>query len=160
VASPDTGPGADEGAEDHALVGRKRVDLASLGLRLDRASDVHRNFILSTWVLSAADAMAKRGARRSLCRQREDLLAKAALSSGTVWVLVDEVDPEVIHGWICGRRGLLQWGYLPPPLRHRGIFRSMVRAVCGKDLSYTRRPRGYKVPGYWLYDPYLLTEVG
>ncbi len=111
----------------------KRANLQDLGLRLIKATAVHRNFIMSTWVISASDAAARRGVRRSLARERED-------------------------DWLVGKHGLLRWGYVPPELRHRGLFRAMVRQVCGKDVSYTRRPRGYKVPGWWVYDPYRITE--
>lgn len=157
---PDTAqPGAPESSKaDVGVVQKRKVNLDGLGLRLIRPSAVHRNYIISTWVLSASDAVAKRGVRRSVCRAEEDGLCKAAIESGSVFVLVDEVDDSVIHGWIAGVKGLLQWAYLPPQLRGKGIFRSMAHVVCGKDLEYTRRPRSYKPPGYWTYNPYRIGE--
>ena len=150
--------GGNEGGGADTVVGKGRVDLEKLGLVLLPMEQVHRNFVISTWVLSAADAMSKRGPRRPLCKDEEDVLAKRAIEAGTVYVLADAHDTEVLHGWICGRRGLLQWGYLPPLLRKRGIFREMVRQVCGKDPQYTRRPKGYRVPGYWTFNPYRMSE--
>lgn len=150
-------PDSAEGVPDAPGV-VKRTNLQDLGLRLVRATAVHRNYIMSTWVISAADAAARRGIRRSLARQREDDCAKLSYNDGLVYVLTDGVDDTVIHGWVAGKHGLLIWGYIPPELRHKGIFRAMVRQVCGREVSYTRRPRGYKVPGWWVYDPYRITE--
>ena len=113
---------------------------------------------MSTWVISASDAAARRGVRRSLAREREDDCAKLAYNDGMVYVLVDDVDETVIHGWICGKAGLLHWAYVPPELRNKGIFVAMVRAICGRDVYHTRRPRGYRVPGWFVYDPYRITE--
>lgn len=139
-------------------MGKGRVDLERLGLVIVPAGPVHRNYVISTWVMSASDAVAKRGAKRSVCRMEEDRLAKRALASECVFVLADAADNEVAYGWIAGERGLLQWGYLPPSIRGRGLFRTLVRRVCGKELQYTRKPRGYRVPGYWTYNPYRIGE--
>jgi hypothetical protein len=124
------------------------------------AGEVHRNYVLSTWILSTVDSATKRGVRRSVCRIEEEAAAKTALEQGLVKVLVDHADDTVIHGWICGKQGLLHWGYLPPELRKLGLFKSMVRRVCGKNVQYTRKSRSYRAPGYWVHNPYRVLEVG
>lgn len=154
----DDRPDHPEGASAPSEVGKRTVDFAALGLTLIPAEAVHHNYVVGTWTISASNAMTKRGVSRSLCRAAEDLLSKRAFAAGSVHVLVDEAETGIIYGWVAGSKGLLQWGYVAPRCRGRGFFRSMVKRVCGRDVEYTRKPRGYRVPGYWDFNPYRMGE--
>jgi hypothetical protein len=107
--------------------------IQELGLTLVPAEPRHRGFVISTWVRSAAESWKKK-MPYSVVVDGESKAAERLYP----YVHVLTSDGDSIHGWCCGKPGLLHYAYVPPELRGSGIGGLMVRAVCGPDVTYTR----------------------
>lgn len=123
-----------------------------------QAEEVHRNYIISTWLLSAGSEAERRGVPRDDARAHEEDLAKSALAAGWVFVMADREDPSIIYGWVAGDRGILHWAYVPPGMRGQRVFTSLVAEVCGERLQFTRKPRGFRAGPGWEFNPYRIAE--
>lgn len=50
-----------------------------------------------------------------------------------VRALVDPRAPDVIHGYVCGRLGVLDWVWVGRDIRGGGLGRAMLDSVCGES---------------------------
>lgn len=127
------------------------------------ASDVHRNYIISTWVRSQlGDAqywrispvpshVQLRGLRstKELYRVGESAVAEAKWKRSRV---ITNDEGTVIHGWIAfepssysteNRQPHLYHVYVPPQLRTHGIARALIKAYCGDEFT-VHKPLPYE----------------
>jgi GNAT superfamily N-acetyltransferase len=131
-----------------------------LTLPVVRPSQDHRSFLLSTWVRSYAAAA--RDGRVGVSKEvllREEARASERLWQSS-WIVTAKDDPYAIHSWVCGKAGILDYVYVPPELRMRGIASALVKFVAGDKYEHGRRwPfKGSKteLETNGTYNPYLL----
>lgn len=132
-------------------------------LKLVPARFSHKPFIRSSWIHSVSEQM-DRAVKRPLLNDEE---ARAIdRSFHLCQSLIDPDEPEVVHAWICGRRGdddrpgLLHWAFVPLELRRKKIFTLMTAVVCGQDpVHYTRNCKFVRFPRNYMYNPYRIGDV-
>ena len=126
-------------------------------LPLVKATEAHRNFILSTWVRSYSPFLRK-WLGKDTDLQKEEALCSETLWTST-WVVSTNDDPFVVHAWACGSPGLLHYVYVPPELRNKGIASALIEHVCGHTFEYGRPWPHKKAPHGGTYNPYLLGRL-
>lgn len=68
-------------------------------------------------------------------------------------------DGDSIHGWVCGKPGLLHYVYVPTELRNSGIGSALVLGQSGVRPQYSRESDWLKLKIKGTYNPYRLTEI-
>lgn len=131
-------------------------------LVIQQAETQHRNFILSTWVKSYAHF----GRRMYVSVGSHDrvhvpeqyyISGENALAEAS-WAECKVVtDPKgyTVYAWVCAAPGKLWHAYTVPELRKNGIFKALVREVCGDGEIQVARILP-KMPKNWKYNPYML----
>lgn len=131
---------------------RKVVASDGTTLLLVKADPSCRAYVISTWVRSY---WTKRpGIKASIFHEYEPRMVERMFDSGMCWVLKVDKDDNTVHGWICGKPGLLHWAHIPPELRGNGLFRAMVASVC-----QSKRPQCSRVQDKFPWNPYRVAEV-
>lgn len=123
------------------------------GLSLVRATNEHRAFIHGTWF-------------RSYWQQSKGKLSHSVFADGEPRLIescyglchVLTTDGSSIHGWVCGKMGLLHYVYVPTELRGNGFGSKMVLSLTGVGPDYTRENRWIKQKVKGTFNPYRLQE--
>lgn len=152
--------GSSESGTDKAYLRMVDQDLEEVTLPVLEATEKHKSFILATWVKSHTPSL------RVFFPGQEniglaDLIKEEAKSSETLWkdrtlIVTSPGDSFTIHAWICGEQGRLDYVYVPPELRRKGIASALIDFRCGRDYQYGRRWPFMEVPFNGKRNPYLL----
>lgn len=111
-----------------------------------------RAMVFATWIRSYKDVATGAGVCPSTYFLEQDRVISRLFSLTHIAFRAEA--PSVIHGWVCGRPGVLHYAYVRPDIRRCGLARQMVDEVCGGSLDYTHR-WPYKPPAMWSFNPYL-----
>lgn len=136
-------------------------------LQTVQADERHRNFILSTWVKSAADINRRSRMVGSsgipfrvdggLCHSGESEVAEAMWPKSTV--LTSGEDAFAVHAWICNDGNSLLHCYVPPPVRRMGIASTLILSLCGKSVD-VYKPYPCTAKGVeFNWNPYMLQSL-
>lgn len=131
-------------------------DSDEVTLPLTQAGPQHKSFILATWVKSYQSVLRKWLGAENL----REFSAMEAKQAETLWgrtCIVGAPDDDfVVHAWVCGSPGRLDYVYVPPELRGKGVARALIHHVCGYTFEYGRPWPFRKAPSGGTYNPYLL----
>lgn len=97
-------------------------------LSLAPADERHHNYIRSSWVKETILLTKRLGVPKRLIAHGVGRIIDTMLPYAHV--VASEQAPATAHGWICGIKGALFFVYVPVQLRHKGIARYMIQAIC------------------------------
>lgn len=121
-----------------------------------KAKEIHRAFILATWIRSYIPVLRKRFG----LADPDVLSQEEAKQAETLWeqtqIVGSEDDDFTVHAWVCGSPGRLDYVYVPPELRRKGLAGALIKHVCGHTYEYGR-PWPFKGnPNGGRYNPYII----
>lgn len=141
----------------------KTTDRPLETLQIQKAKNVHRSYIISTWLKSYEQHVRRLrpyglSIPASAYRAGEGHLAEALWSKSHV--AVSGSDGYAAHAWVCCIPGKLYHAYVPPDLRLSGLARELVREYAGTRYSVHKpwpngSPRSHTV----TLDPWMIMDL-
>lgn len=124
---------------------------------LRNVRDEDRNYILSSWLRSYAEAPEFRSVEKRVYYRLYEPLVKAMLSRSAVAVATLPDAPDVVLGWMAIEDDALHYVLVKPRWRKLGIAKWLVGQLEGIDLVYTHPPASvaaiHMIQPNWTYDP-------
>lgn len=128
-------------------------------LPLGKATSKHRNFILSTWVKSHLPALRKTATQTGTV-DLERLVQQESTAAENLWgtgrVVHGPEDDYTVYAWIVGECGRLDYIYVVPELRRKGVARALIAHVCNSGYEYGRHWPYKEIPCGGKFNPYVL----
>lgn len=135
---------------------RVASDDEELTLPIRWASAEHRSYILATWIRSYMPVLRK-WIGKDASPAEEAALAEKLWSKSLV--AGPPVDGFPVYAWICGDEGRLDYVYVIPELRNKGVAGALIREMCGPTFEYGRPWPFKKDPAGGSYNPYILGRL-
>ena len=137
----------------HAVRDEDETVADTLRLELRPMRDGDRNFVLSSWLRSYAEANEFRGMKRSSYFALYAPVVEVLLGRSTVMVATMPEASDVVLGWLAAEGELLHYVLTKPRWRKLGIARFMLADMKDLAVKYTHQaPRMAPIPAAWTYD--------
>ena len=117
------------------------------------ANDNDTRCIVGQWLNSSVGSLSKTPAReRASLKERLFPRVIGTVKRCDIVVLTSPTHPTVIHGWAAGKKGVLQYVYVPRELRGNGLARALITELLGSypERITTSRPWPYASPRFVL----------
>ncbi len=119
--------------------------------------DGDRNYVLSSWLRSYADAPEFRGTQRPVYFAMYEPLVKSIIARSTVAVATLPESTDVVLGWMAIEGDALHYLLVKPRWRKLGIATWLLEQLGDIQATYTHAPStavGAKlIPAGWVYNP-------